>query len=423
MGGKHIPLVFESNNYEYNLKELHNLLTGVIEDYMEEYNYCGINLIMIMSIPLRKYPELELNNINHLKLDKDLIKIGETKRNFNNLKLPLSMEEEYYGNKLEKHIQRVGNSKHENITQVILDNKNIIPLIGEKSKLINKLINGVLDTDFYEYINKKNRKYIIVLKKIDKDTNLIEVFDLRGNDILFAKDIRKNNDTFEREIGKISLTIKNDKNVINYYIKDSLPAIQHLKPTTETVRNTKIGTFDVETYFKSEENKSYVYALGYKVYDDETKLFYKSESQSSGDLVRECIDSMLKPKYDGFIFFVHNFSGYDVVFLLSVLVEYNKREENYYTLDPIFRDERIIRLDVSIKHGLGKVKISFVDSYNLLNKSLDALTKDFECEQTKGKFPYTFVNESTLNYIGNTPDIEYFNNISDEEYNTIKIPN
>ena len=35
-------------------------------------------------------------------------------------------------------------------------------LIEEKSKLINKLTNGVFDSDLYEYINKKNTKYIII---------------------------------------------------------------------------------------------------------------------------------------------------------------------------------------------------------------------------------------------------------------------
>ncbi len=34
----------------------------------------------------------------------------------------------------------------------------------------------------------------------------------------------------------------------------------------------------------------------------------------------------------------------------------------------------------------------------------------------KGKFPYDFVNESNLNYIGRTPDIKYYNGISREDY-------
>ncbi|KZT15563.1 hypothetical protein NEOLEDRAFT_1081995, partial [Neolentinus lepideus HHB14362 ss-1] len=37
----------------------------------------------------------------------------------------------------------------------------------------------------------------------------------------------------------------------------------------------------------------------------------------------------------------------------------------------------------------------------------------------KGKFPHAFVNRNTLNYIGNKPDIHYFENIDINEYNLI----
>ena len=45
--------------------------------------------------------------------------------------------------------------------------------------------------------------------------------------------------------------------------------------------------------------------------------------------------------------------------------------------------------------------------------------KDFDCNNQKGYFTYKFVNNNNLNYIGKTPDKNYFNNISDSEYNKI----
>ncbi len=41
-------------------------------------------------------------------------------------------------------------------------------------------------------------------------------------------------------------------------------------------------------------------------------------------------------------------------------------------------------------------KITLVDSYNLLQHSLDSLCKNFETEVVKGIFPYDFVKKSTL---------------------------
>lgn len=52
--------------------------------------------------------------------------------------------------------------------------------------------------------------------------------------------------------------------------------------------------------------------------------------------------------------------------------------------------------------------------------NLENLSKYFECKDIKGKFFYIFVIESTLNYIGNTLSIEYYEKIKKDEYNLIK---
>ena len=56
------------------------------------------------------------------------------------------------------------------------------------------------------------------------------------------------------------------------------------------------------------------------------------------------------------------------------------------------------------------IKISFVDSLNLLNNSLKKLANDFNVETKKGNFPYNFVNKHNLNYIGKKPSKYYYNN-------------
>lgn len=81
----------------------------------------------------------------------------------------------------------------------------------------------------------------------------------------------------------------------------------------------------------------------------------------------------------------------------------------------------MLRLVIKIKLKKGFIKITLLDSYNFLSNILEKLCEDFEVQNQKGVFPYSFVNENTLNYIGVTPPaheraIKYYNNIKTKEY-------
>jgi hypothetical protein len=129
---------------------------------------------------------------------------------------------------------------------------------------------------------------------------------------------------------------------------------------------------------------------------------------------------MLTAAYDKYTFYVHNLHGYDSIFVLSALINYNSKNENFYKIKTIFRDNRIIKLEISINLGKNSSrKITFVDSYLMIPSSLNNIAKDFGCNNIKGFYPYEFVNESNLYYIGDTPDKKYFNGMSDFEYNII----
>jgi hypothetical protein len=73
-----------------------------------------------------------------------------------------------------------------------------------------------------------------------------------------------------------------------------------------------------------------------------------------------------------------------------------------------------------MKFTLGKYTIHFRDSYQILNASLRKLCKSFNVENQKGIFPRKFPNINNLNYIGNVPDLSYFYDLSDEEFNNYK---
>ena len=63
--------------------------------------------------------------------------------------------------------------------------------------------------------------------------------------------------------------------------------------------------------------------------------------------------------------------------------------------------------------------MSIKDSYAILNSSLEKLAKSFKLSINKGLFPYKFSKVNNLFYLGMTPDINYYNNISKTDYNTL----
>jgi len=130
------------------------------------------------------------------------------------------------------------------------------------------------------------------------------------------------------------------------------------------------------------------------------------------------IDELVRPKYKNITFYCHNFSGYDVVFILKVLSKYNDSNKDKYVLSTILRDEKIIKLKIT----KDKHSVNIVDSYCILSDSLSNLGKSFGVDTLKSHFSYTFAKENTLFYIGPTPSISYYNDISQRDYDTINQP-
>lgn len=451
MAGKQVSFEFNTeDDYDKQVKILYDKLQENINIFKRQYLGCLVQYLILMFITVRSFPDLEISNIRKLKLNKGLIKIAPTKRDFNNLILPLTMNDYYYGLNL-----KIIKDEKGIIEFVFIDKSkgdNFVEYIKEKSELFKKHINEFININFYLYTNKLGKKYVI-LSMIDSRNglNIKEVFDLNGNYQLLAYDSFINEEIFERKIGPTTLTIKG-KNVTHIKVKKVLPYIKNRnKISIESVTNCNIGTFDLETYKHTIDGNSYVYALGYKIYNGEENKFYLDSGleetksgeigKGSDDLILKCINSMLISQYDGFKFYVHNMGGCDGAFIYKVLDKYNidnKNDEyNNYLLDPIYRDNRIIRLDikkrkklserkqdkVSVRKQPGFNKITLIDSYNLLPHKLKNLSIDFECDVIKKEFPYTFVNELTLNYIGNTPSIEHYIDINKDEYNLIKKSN
>ena len=116
-------------------------------------------------------------------------------------------------------------------------------------------------------------------------------------------------------------------------------------------------------------------------------------------------DLMIK-KYDNYKVYIHNLAGFDGIFLLKILAKLGK-------VKPIIHNEKII----SIGFKFNGYNLTFKDSLQMLIVSLRTLGKAFGVNTQKTIFPYDFVNENNLDYIGTIPDFKYSKGISSLDYN------
>jgi hypothetical protein len=102
--------------------------------------------------------------------------------------------------------------------------------------------------------------------------------------------------------------------------------------------------------------------------------------------------------------YVHNLSGFDSFFLINSLIKHKN-----FILDPFYKDNKLYSLTITSFINPKKTnKIIFKDSYLLLKNSLRQLGNDFKVDRQKGYFPYSFVNENNLNYVGKLPEYIYY---------------
>jgi len=185
-------------------------------------------------------------------------------------------------------------------------------------------------------------------------------------------------------------TTKKDKKIINKFI-----------------------TLDIETRIDNYEHVPYCicYFDGKKKYS-----FYVTDFSDYGEMLKTAIESLLKPKYSGYVIYAHNLSNFDGIFLLKTLTEL---ADDKIKITPILRDGNFINIKATFG-SRGKYNLSFRDSYLLLPVSLRKLSEQFSevINQTKTIFPYYFLNDKynsniNLNYEGKVPAIKYFDSYVD----------
>jgi len=195
---------------------------------------------------------------------------------------------------------------------------------------------------------------------------------------------------------------------------------RYMKTQQKSVHiNNKFLTLDLETILIKNKQVPYLACI----YDGKTtKSFYLSDYNGSvKNMFNHTLLSLCRFKYNKHVVYVHNLANFDGIFLLKEIVNIKHSKVNL-----LYNNDKIISIDLKYQKPEWKnpIEISFRDSYQILPSSLANLAKCFNINIHKGIFPFRFINDlvikislnKTLNWKGNIPSINYFDNISNEEY-------
>ena len=108
--------------------------------------------------------------------------------------------------------------------------------------------------------------------------------------------------------------------------------------------------------------------------------------------------------------YAHNFSGFDGIFLLRHLLNYDGGE-----IKPLIKEGKIYNIKLSFYNKVGNTNyvIYIRDSLLILPQSLYKLGLYFKVNTLKTVFPIHSLNDLSLNYKGSIPDKKYFKNESE----------
>jgi DNA polymerase type B, organellar and viral len=471
-------VVGDSHDIKY-YRSLFEHYKDKLDILLDQYNIStSPDFIIIHLIEISIDEKLKLGKFT--KPSSKLVKLNETKNQFNNNILPLTQVEKQYGsllqdqlrinyltdliNLLEKNILALINVSSDNSITLDFNKKNILAKLKDEKNQVAFLKSVRKDGEvnqgsiFNVYLSN-NKLYLIISYVNHKNGDRIKiVFKIRTAKLLLAgkdsfnQDILKflNKDTcnhFVREIGNISVSLNKEHDVELFTKSIELSPIVYkdpdLKPKrkwsskgfalqqTIATRDSRIGTLDLETLTEIQQDGSIfarVFAIGFAT-SKKTEMFYLTDYfdntlEGSNQLVLKCIQEILQPEFNGYTFYVHNLGKFDAIFLQKIILDFNTQsidKAKLFTFDPLYRNGKIIKLEIGKIINQKKVKIKLVDSLNILNNSLENLCNDFKVNSKKGIFPYSFVNKNNLNYVGDTPSIEFFNqSVKLELYNSFK---
>lgn len=440
--GRQIGLQISKSHDIHRYKILFDIMEMRISELLDEYGFeeePDFILIEFKQLKIESSLKNSISIFNKKDFNNKIISKNKIKSIISSNYLPLSKDSSNFGFLFEEDLKNfllnqliynienslfkegyslLNNKEYLSISKVFyrkISNKNLEYVILETSfKDINNILISEVDLDFLQL---KNRQIEF------KEGRVILIFELHsGNLIKKIIDLYHDNNLWTREKDNVFITLENDniKNISRKIKLDFIKNPSNYYPYKEQA-NPNFGVLDLES-FEDEDGLGKVYNIGYvsNLNKKNINTYYLSDitNYNSNLLIILCIDSLLVPEYHKFIWYIHNMGNFDIIYIYKVLTEFNlNKKEEYYKLETLYKNNRMLRLTIRIKYKYNKyLKITFVDSYNILNSSLLNLSKEFNTVTLKSNFPYKFVTKETLNYTGNTPDFKFYDNLTKKEY-------
>lgn len=272
------------------------------------------------------------------------------------------------------------------------------------------------DGNLTRYQHPQNRDIIIEAIRIDDKVQKYNLF-LNGVLIMAYKDEIEVDFSWRRILNNLTIYYNKEGRIYKY---ESLIQCRYLKKENISKKiNDKYLTMDIETYIFN--NEHIPYCIGW--YDgEETHTYHISDYGDWGGMVEKVFEDLTISKYNRYTIYMHNMAKFDSAFLIKILME-------RYKITPTIKDGKIISFTLTTKQpemvsevGVKKIPnitLHIKDSYLLIPTSLKEAAISFNV-LSKGIFPYKFVNEDTLNYVGATPPYTYYESqISQQHYECI----
>lgn len=298
-----------------------------------------------------------------------------------------------------------------------------------------KIITGYADFTLYEYryISKENLKLLCLHHQNEN------IYYLLDDGIIISKwkDILQESNHILRLFGKNKVLFDNNlyenkifKNIKEIELKYKFDKFRQVE--RHRFKNENIGVIDFETYTMNSDGNQAIYAGGWAVKSN-LKMYYIEDYENEAHLIQNLFLDIFNSKlYNNYTFFIHNLSGFDYLYIFSALTKGSDK----FILKPIIKDDNVlVSLTITRKMNVEVIKqikgkkviikkevnyvITLLDSFLFLPSSLRKLGEAFNCDVTKGVFPYKFISKDRINYVGNTPDYEYFSDVDRDLYNKL----
>lgn len=338
-------------NDEYSIKDLHDILTQRLSKFFSDYRLLDAN-VEYVELNFRKRDKKRLAEFEKDVYNKDNPMTSfSIDPNKNLVNIPISVNEDYLGELLDTEIE------NDIIIHIKVKIKgtycNFLDIIIDKTKILKSTHSDYIvsfDKGFKFYLVRDNGLFVLAVKHIDEFTIQKIRYSMNGNIISHIIDKKENNVVYRNSVSEGKEIVFSDQKIVSSKKDFSLRAIN--KPKDESkgtfIADNKIGVIDTETYTARDDIQR-IYALGFKTHlTSEPVIYYiDRDTLDSSKIVLEMVNELLRSKYSETTFYCHNLSGYDIVFILKILCEYNDNSSNKYHIDTILRKDKIIQVKIS----------------------------------------------------------------------------